>query len=167
MSKTTTKVKPTNTQTETPTNQFNIKQRGRLLDIKDHLLDTMVGVGRDHLRSRPENSEASATGMHMADAGSDAYDRDFALATVSRHTNAIYEVEAALDRISKGTYGTCEMCGKPIPRARLEAIPFTRLSVDCQAAEEKAGRTPGRRTVTSLFIHNPEEEEEEEDMQEA
>src|SRR5437868_182183 len=59
--------------------QFFRRQRERLLILKDTLLDSMRGVGRDSLRSRAEGSEASAFGMHQADAGSDAYDRDFSL----------------------------------------------------------------------------------------
>ena len=95
----------------------------------------------------------------MADAGSDAYDRDFALSAVSRQSDAIYEIEEAIMRLEKGTYGLCEMCGNPIPKERLEALPFTRLDIACQSAEEKAGRRPGRRIVTTIFVHETEDEE--------
>jgi hypothetical protein len=60
------------------------KQKTKLLQLRDTLLDSMMGVSRDTLRSRAEGSEASAFGMHQADAGSDAYDRDFALSLLSR-----------------------------------------------------------------------------------
>ena len=49
------------------------------------MVDSMAGVAKDNLRSRAEGSEASAFGMHQADAGSDAYDRDFALAFFRRN----------------------------------------------------------------------------------
>jgi RNA polymerase-binding transcription factor DksA len=77
------------------------------------MLDSMTGVAKDTLRSRAEGSEASAFGMHQADAGSDAYDRDFALSLLSQEQDALYEIEEALKRIEMGSYGICEMSGKP------------------------------------------------------
>ena len=116
------------------------------------MLDSMMGVAKDSLRSRAEGSEASAFGMHQADAGSDAYDRDFALSLLSQEQDALYEIDEALKRIDGGTYGTCEMSGKSIPHARLEAIPFARFTVECQSQIEKQNKlTRLRQPVTSLF----------------
>src|SRR5205814_2764818 len=95
----------------------------KLLQLRDAMVDSMAGVAQDTLRSRAEGSEASAFGMHQADAGSDAYDRDFALSLLSQEQDALYEIDQALKRIELGTYGKCEMSGKPIPHARLEASP--------------------------------------------
>lgn len=132
--------------------QFFQQQRERLLALKDTLLDSMSGVAKDSLRSRAEGSEASAFGMHQADAGSDAYDRDFALSLLSQEQDSLYEIDEALKRIENGTYGTCEMSGKPIPQARLEALPFTRYTVECQAELEKRSRYQRQRQpVSSLF----------------
>jgi RNA polymerase-binding transcription factor DksA len=89
------------------------------------------------IRNAPEGSEASGSGMHQGDAGSDAYDRDFALSVLAKEQDALYEIEQALRRIDRGVYGVCEMSGKNIPQARLEAIPFARLTVECQAQWEK------------------------------
>ena len=83
-------------------------------------MDSMNGMAEDTIRSRAEGSEASAFGMHTADAGSDAYDRDFALSLLSKEQDALYEIDEALKRLDSGTYGICEMCSKPIPQARLE-----------------------------------------------
>jgi DnaK suppressor protein len=131
---------------------FLEKQKDRLLQLRDSLLDSMSGVAKDTLRSRAEGSEASAFGMHQADAGSDAYDRDFALSLLSQEQDALYEIEEALKRIDAGTYGICEMSGKPIAHARLEALPFARYTVECQAQFEKQKRIAKSRTpVTSLF----------------
>jgi DnaK suppressor protein len=127
-------------------------QRERLQLLRDTLLDSMAGVAKDTLRSRPEGSEASAFGMHQADAGSDAYDKDFALSLLSQEQDALYEIEEALKRIDAGTYGVCEMSGKEIPAARLEALPFARLTVDCQAEFERTRKFQRTRAaVTSLF----------------
>jgi len=131
---------------------FLRKQKSKLLQLRDTLLDSMMGVSRDTLRSRAEGSEDSAFGMHQADAGSDAYDRDFALSLLSQEQDALYEIEEALKRVDAGTYGICEMSGKPIPHARLEAIPFARFTVECQTQIEKQKKAIRvRQPVTSLF----------------
>lgn len=131
---------------------FLAKQRDRLLVLKDTLLDSMNGVAKDSLRSRAEGSEASAFGMHQADAGSDAYDRDFALSLLSLEQDSLYEIDQALKRLETGSYGVCEMSGKSIPHPRLEALPFTRYTVECQADLEKRNRfSRVRQPVTSLF----------------
>ena len=143
---------------------FEQKQREKLLALKDTLLDSMNGVAKDSLRSRAEGSEASAFGMHQADAGSDAYDRDFALSLLSQEQDSLYEIDEALKRIENATYGTCEMSGKSIPHARLEALPFTRYTVECQAELEKRNRFQRvRQPVISLFGLSDEEGAEEDD----
>ncbi|WP_052572867.1 TraR/DksA C4-type zinc finger protein [Haloferula sp. BvORR071] len=115
---------------------FALKQKQRLLDLRDELVDAMSGMTGE-IRNAPEGSEASGSGMHQGDAGSDAYDRDFALSVLAKEQDALYEIEQALRRIDRGVYGVCEMSGKSIPQARLEAIPFARLTVECQAQWEK------------------------------
>src|SRR5689334_6736475 len=145
---------------------FTKAQKEKLLQLRDAMVDSMAGVAQDTLRSRAEGSEASAFGMHQADAGSDAYDRDFALSLLSQEQDALYEIDQALKRIELGTYGICEMSGKPIPRARLEAIPFARFTVECQSQLEKQNKASRvRQSVTSLFglteEDAPETEEEE------
>jgi DnaK suppressor protein len=131
---------------------FIRQQKQKLLELRDAMVDSMAGVAQGTLRSRAEGSEASAFGMHQADAGSDAYDRDFALSLLSQEQDALYEIDEALKRIELGTYGKCEMSGKPIPRARLEAIPFARFTVECQSQLEKQNKASRvRQSVTSLF----------------
>jgi RNA polymerase-binding transcription factor DksA len=116
---------------------FIQKQHQRLLDLRDELVDSMSGMTRDTIRNAPEGSEASGSGQHQGDAGSDAYDRDFALSVLAKEQDALYEIEEALVRIRKGLYGICELSNRKIPQARLEAIPFARLTVECQAQWEK------------------------------
>jgi RNA polymerase-binding transcription factor DksA len=131
---------------------FTRSQKDKLLQLRDAMVDSMAGVAKDNLRSRAEGSEASAFGMHQADAGSDAYDRDFALSLLSQEQDALYEIDQALKRIEVGTYGTCEMSGKSISHARLEAIPFARFTVECQSRLEKQNKASRvRQSVTSLF----------------
>lgn len=141
--------------------QFLRRQHERLLILKDTLLDSMHGVGRDSLRSCADGGEASAFGMHQADAGSDAYDRDFALSLLSQEQDSLYEIEQAIKRIENGSYGICEMCGKPISPDRLEALPFTRYTVECQSELERRSRLQRiRQPVSSLFGLTDEESNE-------
>ena len=150
---------------------FTRAQKDKLLQLRDAMVDSMAGVAQDTLRARAEGSEASAFGMHQADAGSDAYDRDFALSLLSQEPDALYEIDEALKRIDLGTYGICEMSGKAIPRRRLEAIPFARFTVECQSQLEKQSKASRiRQSVTSLFGLTDEEardSEEEETTAEA
>lgn len=140
---------------------FLTKQRQRLLELKDTLLDSMMGVARDNLHS---GSDTSAFGMHQADAGSDAYDRDFALSMLSKEQGSLYEIDEALKRIEDGTYGFCEICEKPIKHERLEALPFTRTTVECQAELEKRQHHHSvRPQINSLFGLTEEEAEGEEE----
>lgn len=139
------------------------KQRQKLIELRDAMVDAMDGVARDTL----EGSEASAFGMHQADAGSDAYDRDFALSMLSKEQDALYEIEEAIKRMDAGTYGICEMSEKKIPQLRLEAIPFARYTVECQAQLEKENRGGyGRRPpVRSLFGLGGEDDDDDEDSE--
>jgi RNA polymerase-binding transcription factor DksA len=83
--------------------------------------------------------EQQAFSLHMADAGTDEFDRDFALSILSSDQNALYEIDAALDRIRLGTYGVCEISGQQIEAERLVAIPWTRYSAAAQRELEDGG----------------------------
>src|ERR1041385_3549598 len=156
-----------NNHSERKLTPFMRKQKEKLLQLRDAMVDSMAGVAQDTLRSRAEGSEASAFGMHQADAGSDAYDRDFALSLLSQEQDALYEIDQALKRIELGTYGKCEMSGKPISRARLEAIPFARFTVECQQQLEKQNKAARvRQSVTSLVGLTDEEAREGEEGEE-
>ena len=143
------------------------KQQLRLLALKDTLLDSMTGVARDNLRSGHDAHEVSAHGLHQADAGSDAYDRDFALSLLSQEQDALFEIDEALKRIAKGTYGVCEMSGKNIPKARLEARPFARFTVECQGEIEKKNRFSRIRQPIGRLFETVEEEGSEESDEES
>ncbi len=110
-----------------------VKYHRTLLELRERLLDQMNGLAK-------ESAEAiSSYSLHMADSGTDNFDRDFALSLLSSDQDAIYEIEEALKRIEKCTYGVCELTNKVIPKARLEAIPWTRFTVEAQAQLEREG----------------------------
>ena len=132
----------------------------RLMELREQLIRQMNGLAKESAQ------EMAGYSLHMADSGTDNFDRDFALSLLSSDQDAIYEIEEALKRIEKNTYGICELTGKPIPRARLEAIPWTRFTVQAQAQLEREGALRQRRlgqlgTVDSVGVTEAEGEEEE------
>ena len=67
----------------------------------------------------------------MADLGTDNFEQEFTLSLLQNQEQALGEIDLALDRVNKGTYGRCEECQGPIPKARLTAVPHTRHCVAC------------------------------------
>lgn len=116
-----------------------------LLALRAKLLEQMGQLAQQ------ANEETARAGLHMADAGTDSFDRDFALSLLSSDQNALYEIEEAIKRIQNGTYGICEVTGKPIPKARLAAIPWTRFSVEAQTQLEREGAL-GRARFADLGV---------------
>ncbi len=130
-----------------------------LIELRERLQDQMSGLAKESAE------ELAGYSLHMADSGTDNFDRDFALSLLSSDQDAIYEIEEALKRIEKNTYGICELTGKPIPRARLDAIPWARFTVEAQAQLEREGALRQRRlgtlgTVDAAGVVEVEEEEE-------
>ena len=104
-----------------------------------HLENTVLKVN-----PRDSSGDLSGYSFHMADAGTDAMEREKAFLFASVEGRKELEIRAALQRIYDGTYGVCEECGQPISRARLEAMPSVRLCVTCKQKEEQASRSqPG------------------------
>jgi len=98
------------------------------------------------LKINPRDSSGDLSGysFHMADAGTDAMEREKAFLYASVEARKEREIVEALQRIFDGTYGVCENCGQTISRARLEAVPYVRLCVSCKQKEEQASRSqPG------------------------
>ena len=85
------------------------------------------------------SEEQPAYSLHMADAGTDTYDRDFALSIATSEQESIYEVDQAINRIENGSYGICEVTGQPIEPERLKAIPWTRFSAGAEQELERNG----------------------------
>jgi RNA polymerase-binding transcription factor DksA len=121
-----------------------------LLNLRDHVIDGVNFLASENLKrtSRDTSGELSGYSMHMADAGTDTFDREFALSLVSSDQNALYEIEEALKRLEQSTFGYCEQCEKVIRKERLDAVPFARLCVGCQSNTEKTGRRPAAPTAT-------------------
>ena len=122
-----------------------------LLDLRSHLTEGIERHSEETLKrsAKDDAGDLSAYGQHMADAGTDTFDRDFALSLVSSEQEALSEVEAAIKRVRDGTYGICELTGKPISKDRLLAVPFTRYSAEAQKDLERNRHRS--RTQAGLF----------------
>jgi DnaK suppressor protein len=74
----------------------------------------------------------------MADLGTDAFEQQLTLDLLGSEEDVLEQIDAALGRIEKGSYGKCESCGRAIAKARLDAIPYAALCVRC-ASQQEAG----------------------------
>ncbi len=99
-----------------------------------------------HTRETLSKSSKEASGdivsysQHLADEGTETFDREFALSLVSSEQEALAEIEEAIQRIFDGTYGVCEVTRKRISRERLLAVPFTKYSLQGKKDLEKNKR---------------------------
>jgi DnaK suppressor protein len=112
-----------------------LAERQKILKDIGHLETTVLKVNQ-----RDSSGDLSGYSFHMADAGTDAMEREKAFMFASAEGRILMEIDDALRRLYKGEYGMCEICGNPIARARLEAMPYARLCVSCKEKEERASR---------------------------
>jgi DnaK suppressor protein len=83
-------------------------------------------------QSRSEAAgDLSVMPLHMADVGSDNFERENTLSFIQSDSKTLIHIEEALARIKDGTYGICEDCGCSIPKVRLNALPYTASCVQC------------------------------------
>ncbi|MGD9782117.1 MAG: TraR/DksA family transcriptional regulator [Kiritimatiellia bacterium] len=119
--------------------------RSQLQQQLELIQNNLNSLASDNLKRSPVEStgDISSHSTHMADHGTDNFDRELALNLASSRQESIYDIEDAIRRIDDGSYGACEMCGKAIERARLKALPFAKKCLVCQSAAER-GRTKYR-----------------------
>ena len=122
--------------------QFFRAQLQKQLDLIQGNLTALAG---DNLKRSPieASGDISAHSTHMADQGTDNFDRELALNLASSRQESLYDIEDALRRADEGTYGACESCGGAIELPRLKALPFAKKCMSCQNAAER-GRTKYR-----------------------
>jgi RNA polymerase-binding transcription factor DksA len=106
------------------------------------LRDRLKGNEKGNLEEAAEPSQT-----YLGDRGPDEFDHDLALAFLAKDENALAQVEAALERIRKGTYGICEATGSPIPPKRLRAVPWCRYLREVEARLEDSGEAPKPRLI--------------------
>jgi RNA polymerase-binding protein DksA len=106
-----------------------------LLEKLEEILDNVVCMEEETLRK--PRTDLSNLPFHMADVGTDTFELENTLGLVDSERKLLLEIVDALGRIEKGTYGFCEGNNEPIPKARLEAIPWARYCVACASLSEK------------------------------
>jgi len=110
------------------------EETARLTEIRS----TFDGLNKE---SESENlGELSSSDQHMADVGTETFDREKDLSILEQVEAELADVEHALRRLDDGSYGTCEACGKVIDDARLEALPAARFCLDDQSKAEREAR---------------------------
>jgi RNA polymerase-binding protein DksA len=107
--------------------------RENLLSLRRRLNGDVNQLGDEALRSMGGEASGSLSNapLHMADLGTDNFEQELTLSLLQNQEQALTEIGQALDRLDKGTYGRCEDCGGPIPKGRLQALPYARFCVDC------------------------------------
>jgi len=128
------------------TEQMKQEFKKRLLEEKENAMKRIEGIdeGGLHESLRESITELSLYDNHPGDIGSEVFDRskDFALREDALHL--VSAIDDALEKIEKGTYGKCDVCGREISRERLEAVPYTTLCLECKRGDEQIPRTENR-----------------------
>lgn len=106
-----------------------------LLKIKE---TTIHDIKNMNANAPEDNPGDSGHALHIADVATDMYDREFNLGLASNDRELLYRVDLALKRIEQSDYGKCNVCKKPIPSARLKAIPYVETCVKCQEELENS-----------------------------
>ena len=102
--------------------------KARLLEMREDLIRTVRA-------QKIEESAEQDTGDD-ADKASQSIEKELLFELSDNERMTLDHIEAALRKIEKGTYGACEFCRKPIPPARLQALPFARYCIACQSSAE-------------------------------
>ena len=109
-----------------------------LLSLRERLVGKVdVMQGEALKKSRQDASgDLSNVPIHMADVGTDNYERDIMIELIQNGEEGVRNIDTALEKIEEGTFGICELCAKKINKERLKAVPYAKLCIDCQREEE-------------------------------
>ena len=105
-------------------------QLDRLLQLRERISGEISSISVNSLA--PTERDPS-----LSDQGTDTFDREFALNQLSSEQDVLFEIDAAIRRLEEGTYGICEISGKPINIERLQALPYVRYTIETQSELEK------------------------------
>ncbi len=106
-------------------------QLDRLLQLRERISGEISSIALNSLSSTERDPS-------LSDQGTDTFDREFALNQLSSEQDVLFEIDSAIRRLEEGTYGICELTGKPINIERLQALPYVRYSIEAQAEMEKS-----------------------------
>ena len=107
-----------------------LDERQRAQEALDHLQQEDAGQLEDEREEIPSDN-------HPADMATATFDRELDYTLEENVERVLAQIDAALQRIERGTYGVCESCGQPILPERLEALPWTTLCIDCKRKQER------------------------------
>ena len=109
-----------------------------LLSLRERLagkVDFMQGEALKKSR-QDASGDLSNVPIHMADVGTDNYERDIMIELIQNGEEGVRNIDTALEKIEEGAFGVCELCAKKINKERLKAVPYAKLCIDCQREEE-------------------------------
>ena len=112
--------------------------RERLLALRARLRGDVTQMEDSALNK--DHNKTTSMPNHMAELGSDNFDRELTLSLLGSENDALDQIEAAIERIEDGSYGYCEETGEPISLKRLEARPIATLSIEAQERHERRER---------------------------
>jgi len=135
--------------------------RQLLLAKRRELVGDMTGIEAEALGADRQESKGDIFD-YSVDAGTDNFEQEFSLGLLESERNMLAEIDQALVRIERGTYGVCMGTGKPISKARLTARPWAPYGIEYARMVEKGLIRPGERVV-SQYPDDEEEPEEDDD----
>ena len=109
----------------------------RLLDERQHAQEALDHLQQDDAGQLEDEREEIPSDNHPADMATATFDRELDYTLEENVERVLAQIDAALQRIERGTYGVCESCGQPILPERLEALPWTTLCIDCKRKQER------------------------------
>ncbi len=110
--------------------------RGLIEDKRASAQDDIARMREQMADAREQSENDTAYSFHMADAGTDAMEREKLYLMVARQQKYVGYLDRALDRIENGTYGICKVTGEQIARERLEAVPHTEISIEAKLQQK-------------------------------
>ncbi|HVS39868.1 MAG TPA: TraR/DksA C4-type zinc finger protein [Gemmataceae bacterium] len=115
--------------------------RRQLQDLGARLKGDVSGLSQEALRrsGAEASGNLSNTPFHTADLGTDNFEQAMSVSLLENQDQILTDIAAAMRRMESGTYGTCELCGRDIPKERLRAAPYTPYCIDCARQLEEDG----------------------------
>ncbi len=108
-----------------------------ILDKRHNATEDIERMNLQLKDSREQAENDSAYSFHMADAGTDAMEREKLYLMMARKQKYVGYLDRALERIESKTYGICKVTGKPISKERLESVPHTEISIEAKLKQKK------------------------------
>ncbi len=110
-----------------------------LLELRQKLVENVNFMEDEALGKSGQDAsgDLSNVPIHMADVGTDNYDRDLTIGLIQNGEEELRAIDEALERIGNKTFGSCEECGKKISKVRLTALPYVKNCIECQRQEEE------------------------------